>query len=383
MLFLLTGLLLIVVALILMYVYYSSIKKDRVDNVINKKEEVSREYMYKEISKQLEKTFPNYSFDENNTKSELSEFTYDISDEYEVSAYIDFPYTGSFGVITITTCNKKYDLHYSYTKTLSKNELYKEEFKETVPFIIKDIQNSIHSLNKNIDAFNDTRQKISKYIDKDELLSTHFEYSNIPFVISLFILSNELKILLLTENDYNNFLSLNVNFSKGRAISLDRMSFYSAVPNYKVVNNNNILEKIESYTNELLYDLSNFQDAFDSITKIPINGYILQEKSLKVHDDYSLEFDYVRKNNVYHFIIKPFRKTYSFRKNNLNKVESSFADFSHLMSEIDEILNKSKEIIPFDVENTPTLTYNNLEGKLEVQKPSFKNPTEFLRHINF
>ncbi|WNM54091.1 hypothetical protein CoNPh16_CDS0076 [Staphylococcus phage S-CoN_Ph16] len=50
------------------------------------------------------------------------------------------------------------------------------------------------------------------------------------------------------------------------------------------------------------------------------------------------------------------------------------------MSEIDEILNKSKEIIPFDVENTPTLTYNNLEGKLEVQKPSYKNPTEFLKH---
>ena len=279
-------------------------------------------------------------------------------------------------MIEITTCNKKYDLHYSYMKTLSKNELYKEEFKETVPFIIKDIQSSVHNLNKNIETFNDTKQKINKYINKDELLSTHFEYSNIPFVISLFNISNELKILLLTENDYNNFLSLNVNFSKERAISLDRMSFYSAVPNYKVVNNNNILEKIESYTNELLYDLSNFQDAFDSITKIPINGYILQEKSLKVHDDYSLEFDYVRKNNV----IKPFRKTYSFRKNNLNKVESSFADFSHLMSEIDEILNKSKEIIPFDVENTPTLTYNNLEGKLEVQKPSYKNPTEFLKH---
>lgn len=380
MLFLLIGLLLIVIALVLMYVYHSDIMKDRVDNVINKKEEVSREYMYKEIGKQLEKIFPNYSFDENNTKLELSEFTYNISDEYKVSAYIDFPYTGSFGVIEITTCNKKYDLHYSYMKTLSKNELYKEEFKETVPLIIKDIQSSVHNLNKNIETFNDTKQKINKYINKDELLSTHFEYLNIPFVISLFNISNELKILLLTENDYNNFLSLNVNFSKERAISLDRMSFYSAVPNYKVVNNNNILEKIESYTNELLYDLSNFQDAFDSITKIPINGYILQEKSLKVHDDYSLEFDYVRKNNVYHFIIKPFRKTYSFRKNNLNKVESSFAGFSHLMSEIDEILNKSKEIIPFDVENTPTLTYNNLEGKLEVQKPSYKNPTEFLKH---
>lgn len=380
MLFLLIGLLLIVIALVLMYVYHSDIMKNKVDNVVNKKEEVSREYMYKEIGKQLEKIFPNYSFDENNTKLKLSKFTYNISDEYKVSAYIDFSYTGFFGVIEITTCNKKYDLHYSYMKTLSKNELYKEEFKETVPFIIKDIQSSVHNLNKNIETFNDTKQKINKYINKDELLSTHFEYSNIPFVISLFNISNELKILLLTENDYNNFLSLNVNFSKERAISLDRMSFYSAVPNYKVVNNNNILEKIESYTNELLYDLSNFQDAFDSITKIPINGYILQEKSLKVHDDYSLEFDYVRKNNVYHFIIKPFRKTYSFRKNNLNKVESSFADFSHLMSEIDEILNKSKEIIPFDVENTPTLTYNNLEGKLEVQKPSYKNPTEFLKH---
>ena len=379
MLFLLIGLLLIVIALVLMYVYHSDIMKNKVDNVVNKKEEVSREFMYKEIGKQLEKIFPNYSFDENNTKLKLSKFTYNISDEYKVSAYIDFSYTGFFGVIEITICNKKYDLHYSYTKTLSKNELYKEEFKETVPFIIKDIQNSIYNLNKNIDIFNDTKQKINKYINKDEILSTHFEYSNIPFVISLFNLSNELKILLLTENDYNNFSSLRANESKGRAISLDRMSFYSAVPNYKVVNNN-ILEKLESYTNELLYDLSNFQDAFDSITKIPINGYILQEKSLKVHDDYSLEFDYVRKNNVYHFIIKPFRKTYSFRKNNLNKVESSFADFSHLMSEIDEILNKSKEIIPFDVENTPTLTYNNLEGKLEVQKPSYKNPTEFLKH---
>lgn len=380
MLFLLIGLLLIVIALVLMYVYHSDIMKNKVDNVVNKKEEISREYMYKEIGKQLEKIFPNYSFDENNTKLELSEFTYNISDEYKVSAYIDFPYTGSFGVIEIATCNKKYDLHYSYMKTLSKNELYKEEFKETVPFIIKDIQSSVHNLNKNIKTFNDTKQKINKYINKDELLSTHFEYSNIPFVISLFNLSNELKILLLTENDYNKFLSLNV--SQGRAISLDRMSFHSTVPNYKTVNDNNVLEKLESYTNELLYDLSNFQDAFDSITKIPINGYILQEKSLKVHDDYSLEFDYVRKNNIYHFVIKPFRKTYSYHKNNLNKVESSFYDFSHLMSEIDEILNKSKEIIPFNVENTPTLTYNNLEGKLEIQKPN-KIPIELLKHTDF
>ena len=40
MLFLLIGLLLIVIALVLMYVYHSDIMKNKVDNVVNKKEEV-------------------------------------------------------------------------------------------------------------------------------------------------------------------------------------------------------------------------------------------------------------------------------------------------------------------------------------------------------
>lgn len=133
---------------------------------------------------------------------------------------------------------------------------------------------------------------------------------------------------------------------------------------------NEFEEKLDAIEDILLYDLSNFKDAFDSIIQVPINGYVMNKDSVSVDDDYTLHFTYINNlnNNKYAFFVKPFDKYYRYKKNDLREREGTFDDFANLMEEIDSIINESKRILPFEYEQKPNMYYNPLTGQLELDK---------------
>lgn len=128
------------------------------------------------------------------------------------------------------------------------------------------------------------------------------------------------------------------------------------------------LEEIES---KLLYDLSNFTDAFRSMMNVRINGFNLNMDSLVVEEDYTMKFEYFNEFNTYYFKVKPFHKQYSYRKNDLDTRQGSFTEYRSLLHIIKQILEESKAMVPFDTEERPSMVFNNTTGQLEIDNKKY------------
>lgn len=128
------------------------------------------------------------------------------------------------------------------------------------------------------------------------------------------------------------------------------------------------LEEIES---KLLYDLSNFTDAFRSMMNVRINGFTLDMNSLVVEEDYTMKFEYFNEFNTYYFEVKPFHKQYSYNKNDLDTRHGSFTEYRSLLRVVKNILEESKAMVPFDTEERPSMVFNNTTGQLEMDNKKY------------
>ncbi|WEU70684.1 hypothetical protein BE25_0198 [Staphylococcus phage vB_SepM_BE25] len=224
--------------------------------------------------------------------------------------------------------------------------------------IFKEINYNITSVENKIKSFQKIKEIVKPYIIESQSINVELKYNNIPLIIGL-VPDREQKINEIILSSKGNFRDVK------EAICIP--SFTTRDLKYVFVTENNVLETIKSYTNDLLYDLSDFQDAFDSITKIPINGYVLQETSIEYHKSHAISFNYVKGKNIYRFFVRPFDRTYTYQKNNLDERKGYFVGFKDLMSKIKFELDKSKNIVPFDVEDKPELVYNTAKGILETK----------------
>ena len=204
--------------------------------------------------------------------------------------------------------------------------------------------------------FEDIKKKYNNLItDNTKKDRVEIKYHNIPYILYHSVNQANIKPMLI--------------LSSKQKYSSSKWFIYSEET--KVINHiDEFEEELDAIEDILLYDLSNFKDAFDSIIQVPINGYIIDKDSISVNDDYTLYFTY--KNNLndnkYIFSVKPFDKYYKYKKNDLREREGTFDDFANLMEEIDFIINESKRILPFEYEQRPNMYYNPLTGQLELDK---------------
>lgn len=214
----------------------------------------------------------------------------------------------------------------------------------------------LQKVEKTDNLFKDIKKKYNNLIINDTRKDrVEIEYHNIPYI--LYHSTNQIDgkpILLLSSKQKYNSRKWYVHSEETKVI--DHIDEFE--------------EELDAIEDILLYDLSNFKDAFDSIIQVPINGYIIDKDSISVNDDYTLHFTY--KNNLndnkYIFSVKPFDKYYKYKKNDLREREGTFDDFANLMEEIDSIINESKRILPFEYEQKPNMYYNPLTGQLELDK---------------
>lgn len=214
----------------------------------------------------------------------------------------------------------------------------------------------LQKVEKTDNLFKDIKKKYNNLIINDTRKDrVEIEYHNIPYV--LYHSTNQIDgkpiLLLSSKQKYNS------------------CKWYVHSEETKVINHiDEFEEELDAIEDILLYDLSNFKDAFDSIVQVPINGYIIDKDSISVDDDYTLHFTYNNNlnNNKYTFSVKPFNKYYKYKKNELREREGTFDDFANLMEEIDFIINESKRILPFEYEQKPNMYYNPLTGQLELDK---------------
>lgn len=244
-----------------------------------------------------------------------------------------------------------YDFDYS---------LMSHEVTMKVDSIITEVRYNITPIGNKIKSFQEIKGKVKPYIIESQSVKVELNYNNIPLIIEL-VPDREQKVTRIILSSKGYFKDI----KGGGGIFNHR--FATRDLKYVFVTENNVLETIKSYTNDLLYDLSDFQDAFDSITKIPINGYILQETSIEYHKSHAISFNYVKGKNIYRFFVRPFDRTYTYQKNNLDERKDYFVGFKDLMSKIKFELDKSKNIVPFDVEDKPELVYNTAKGILETK----------------
>lgn len=222
------------------------------------------------------------------------------------------------------------------------------------------IKEFIKSYVETLNLFNNLTKKYSHLIVEKNSDYNKITYNHIPLLFGI-VEHNERynKVILTNTKDYlftqNNHLSSNVIFNYDKT--------------KKVIDSFDSFEKgLKEIEDELLYDLSHFQDAFNSIVQVPINGYLLDAQSIKTSEDYTLEFDYKSSTNTYHFSVKPFERTYSYHKNDFNTRYGEFRDFEHLMENISNELNKSKKMLPFEYEEKPTVIYDSLSGELKISE---------------
>lgn len=204
--------------------------------------------------------------------------------------------------------------------------------------------------------FEDIKKKYNNLITDDTKKDkVEIEYHNISYVLYHSVNQTNIKPMLI--------LSSNQKYNSSK--------WFIHSEETKVINRIDEFEEgLDAIEDILLYDLSNFKDAFDSIVQVPINSYIIDKDSISVNDDYTLHFTYNNNlnNNKYTFFVKPFDKYYKYRKNDLREREGTFDDFANLMEEIDFIINESKRILPFEYEQKPNMYYNPLTGQLELDK---------------
>lgn len=245
-----------------------------------------------------------------------------------------------------------YNFYVYYNEQLLKS-FYFDYYK---PYKIKEfIKSHIETLN----LFNELTKKYNHLIIEKDFGHNNIIYNHIPLAFGIVELDEKFNTIVLTNSkDYT--------FVYGSYFSSREMLYNKTI---KEIDSIDDFEKgLKEIEDELLYDLSHFQDAFNSIVQVPINGYLIDAQSIKTSEDYTLEFDYKSNTNTYHFSVKPFERTYSYHKNDFNTRYGEFRDFEHLMENISNELNKSKKMLPFEYEEKPTVIYDSLSGELKISE---------------
>lgn len=245
------------------------------------------------------------------------------------------------------------------SKWILKSKLLKE---------IREMLERIKTYKEDFNLFLDIKNNFKDLIVDEEEDTLLLEYNHIPITIQeftrMFDLKEEVKVYhgdrLIKTSMYSYVLD-------SRIINEEYFdSYYERVNSLAEVKN--ALEEIES---KLLYDLSNFTDAFRSMMNVRINGFNLDMDSLVVEEDYTMKFEYFNEFNTYYFKVKPFHKQYSYNKNDLDTRNGSFKEYSSLLHIIKNILEESKAMVPFDTEERPSMVFNNTTGQLEIDNKKY------------
>lgn len=249
------------------------------------------------------------------------------------------------------------------SKYISKEELKSKLLKETRE-VLKQIKTYKEDFNLLLDIKNNFKDLI---IDEEED-KLFLDYNYIPITIRdftrMFDSKEEVKVYhgdrLIKSNMYSHGLSYHV---------MDEEYFDSY--NNRVNRLAEVKTALEEIESKLLYDLSNFTDAFRSMMNVRINGFNLDMDSLVVEEDYTMKFEYFNEFNTYYFKVKPFHKQYSYNKNDLDTRHGSFSEYRSLLHIIKNILEESKAMVPFDTEEKPSMVFNNTTGQLEIDNKKY------------
>ncbi|UGL60635.1 hypothetical protein [Staphylococcus phage vB_SurM-PSU4] len=285
--------------------------------------------------------------------------------------YCNFKYLGYELRTTILnfSLNDTFIVQFKYTdgseyqssiisKDISKEELKSKLLKET-----REMLKQTKTYKEDFNLFLDIKNNFKDLIVDEEEDKLLLEYNHVPITIQdftrMFDSKEEVKIYhgdrLIKSNMYSRGISTHIVNEE----YLD--SYYERV--YSLNEVKPALEEIES---KLLYELSNFTDAFRSMMNVRINGFNLDMDSLVVEEDYTMKFEYFNEFNTYYFEVKPFHKQYSYNKNDLDTRHGSFTEYKSLLYIIKDILEESKNILPFKHKEVPDMVYNNTTGKVEL-----------------
>lgn len=244
----------------------------------------------------------------------------------------------------------------------------KEELKSK---LLKDVREMLEQIKTYKEDFNlilDIKNNFKDLIVDEEDDKLILEYNKIPITIQdftrMFVSKEEVKIYhgdrLIKSNIY----------SRGINSHIMNEEYFDSYNN-KVHSLDEVKPALEDIESKLLYDLSNFTDAFRSMMNVRINGFTLDMNSLVVEEDYTMKFEYFNEFNTYYFKVKPFHKQYSYSKNDLDTRHGSFGKYESLLYTIRDILEESKAMVPFDTEERPSMVFNNTTGQLEIDNKKY------------
>lgn len=245
------------------------------------------------------------------------------------------------------------------SKWIIKSELHED---------IRDMLKQIKTYKEDFNLFLDIKNNFKDLIVNEEEDKLFLDYNYIPITIRdftrMFDSMEEVKVY-----HGNRLIKSNVYSHDIYTHRMDEEYFDSY--NKRVYSLGEVKPALEEIESKLLYDLSNFTDAFRSMMNVRINGFTLDMNSLVVEEDYTMKFEYLNEFNTYYFEVKPFHKQYSYNKNDLDTRNGSFSEYKSLLHIIKDILEESKAMVPFDTEERPSMVFNNTTGQLEIDKKKY------------
>ena len=332
------------------------VKKDEKEEVVKKDEKLNDSVIFEIVRKCL---------NEEGAEIKTHSIDYCVFEYlgYEIFAILrDIDLDDSFFV------DFKYIDESKYTSGQMSRDVSKWILKAEVLKDVREMLKQVKTYKEDFNLFLDIKNNFKDLIVGEENDKLLLEYNHIPITIQdftrMFDSKEEVKIYHGKRFIKSNIYSRGINTHIVNEEYFD--SYYEKV--YSLDEVKPVLEDIES---KLLYDLSNFTDAFRSMMNVRINGFTLNVNSLVVEEDYTMKFEYFNEFNTYYFEIKPFHKQYSYNKNDLDTRHGSFTEYKSLLYIIKNILEESKAMVPFDTEEKPTMVFNNTTGQLEIDNKKY------------
>lgn len=262
----------------------------------------------------------------------------------------------------------KYIDESKYTSGQMSRDVSKWILKAEVLKDVREMLKQVKAYKEDFNLFLDIKNNFKDLIVGEEENELLLEYNHIPITIQdftrMFDSKEEVKIY-----HGNRFIKSNI-YSRGINTHIVNEEYFDSYYE-KVYSLNEVKTVLEDIESKLLYDLSNFTDAFRSMMNVRINGFTLNVNSLVVEEDYTMKFEYFNEFNTYYFEVKPFHKQYSYNKNDLDTRNGSFKEYKSLLHIIKNILEESKAMVPFDTEEKPTMVFNNTTGQLEIDNKKY------------
>lgn len=262
----------------------------------------------------------------------------------------------------------KYNGENKYKISLTPGYESKEVLKSKVLKGVRGVLERIKTYKEDFNLFVDIKNNFKDLIVDEEGDKLFLEYNHIPITIRdftrMFDSKEEVKVYHGNRLIKSNILSHGIY-----PYSINEEYFDSY--NERVNSLDEVKSALEEIESKLLYDLSNFTDAFRSMMNVRINGFTLDINSLVVKEDYTMKFEYLNEFNTYYFEVKPFHKQYSYNKNDLDTRQGSFSEYRSLLHIIKDILEESKAMVPFDTEERPSMVFNNTTGQLEIDNKKY------------